>query len=401
MFCPAAGPRYTLLIDANGDAYASGFIESEFEYRGHFGVNPGELSEGSNSWNRIDRVNIDGRDRNSPAFTKVYTGATGSANSGEMHSLLIDENGDVYTTGNNNKGQLCLGDTEARFIPHRVTFSQDSPAVAAALGEDFTLILLENGQVYGCGSNQKGELGLGSNVNSVATPNSDNGLSNIKALSSGLNFALFQANNLKVYATGSNIYMQQCKDTGGVPTANPKEVTAFTKKIKSIAAGSESSYFLFLDGTVASCGRNDEGQLGDGTFVDSDKTDVVIPDDDKIVGLGSGPSSQSAFFIAENTVYGTGANDRNQLGIGEAGKTELPTAVNFGDSNIDIVGVSSSGTHTVACNLNILTDAPTLSPSLSPEVAPTPEPTPAPTISKSCDVSCFFAVSSGRSNCFF
>ena len=120
VFCPAAGPRYTLLVDGNGNAYASGFIESKPEYRGHFGVDPDELSAGSNSWKPIDRVNIDGRERNSPAFSQVYTGATGSANSGEMHSLLIDQNGNVYTTGDNNKGQLCLGDTEARFVPHKV-----------------------------------------------------------------------------------------------------------------------------------------------------------------------------------------------------------------------------------------------------------------------------------------
>ena len=131
---------------------------------------------------------------------------------------------------------------------------------------------------------------------------------------------------------------------------------------------------------MSSCGRNDEGQLGDGTFIDSDNTAVIIPDDDKIVGIGSGPSSQSAFFIGEEQVYGTGANDRNQLGLGESEKTELPTAIIFEDSDVIIVGISSSGTHTVACNLNFITEAPTPSPST---LEPTPEPTIAPTISES------------------
>ena len=218
----SAGPRYTLLIEANGDAYAAGFIESKFEYLGHFGVNPDNLSEGSNDFERIDVV-VDGRERDPPPFAQVFTGATGSANSGETHSLLIDQNGDVYTTGNNNKGQLCLGDTETRFIPHKVFFDgDDSPAVAAALGEDFTLILLENGRVYGCGSNAKGELGLGSNVKEVNSPNRINGLSDVIALSSGLNFALFLTRNRKAYSTGSNIYMQQCEDSDGEPNTTPK-----------------------------------------------------------------------------------------------------------------------------------------------------------------------------------
>jgi len=126
---------------------------------------------------------------------------------------------------------------------------------------------------------------------------------------------------------------------------------------------------------VSSCGRNDEGQLGDGTFIDNDKTSVVIPDDENIVGLGSGPSSQSVFFIGENIVYGAGSNDRNQLGLGNTMKAEFPSAVDFDYSGLDIVGISSSGTHTIACNLDAVTNVPTISPSI--------EPTTAPTISKS------------------
>ena len=222
-----AGPKYSLLIEYGGTAYASGFIESKFEYLGQFGIDPDQLSEGSNTWKQINTVvNVDGNEANSPSFAKVYAGATGSANSGEMHSVLIDTEGYVYTTGNNNRGQLCLGDTEPRYIPHRVKFDTvDTPAIAAAIGEDFTLILFADGRVYGCGSNEKGELGLGSDVKSVNTPININGLSNIVELSAGLNFALFRAKNGKIYVTGSNIYMQQCNNSGGAPTTTPKVST--------------------------------------------------------------------------------------------------------------------------------------------------------------------------------
>ena len=78
-------------------------------------------------------------------------------------------------------------------------------------------------------------------------------------------------------------------------------------KNTSITAGRESSYFLVVDGSVASCGRNDEGQLEDVTFTDKDKTLVIIPNDEKIFYLDSGPSSQSVFFIGQSSVYGSGA----------------------------------------------------------------------------------------------
>jgi hypothetical protein len=94
-----------------------------------------------------------------------------------------------------------------------------------------------------------------------------------------------------------------------------------------------------------------EGQLGDGSFADKEKTSVEIPDDVIIYGLGSGASSQSVFFIAKDTVFAAGTNDRYQLGIGEVGSKADPVEVKF---NIfiflktDIVKISSSGTHTVA-----------------------------------------------------
>jgi alpha-tubulin suppressor-like RCC1 family protein len=135
--------------------------------------------------------------------------------------------------------------------------------------------------------------------------------------------------------------------------------------------GSESSYFLFTDGTVGSCGRNDEGQLGDGTFIDQVKTFVSIPNRDKIVGLGSGPSAQNAFFIAEdNVVYGVGANDRYQLGLGAPGKVAFPSLVEFEDPIFNILKISSSGTHTVSINELICTTFPTATPTVTPTNVP-------------------------------
>ena len=106
---------------------------------------------------------------------------------------------------------------------------------------------------------------------------------------------------------------------------------------------------LFDSGEVGACGRNDEGQLGDGAFIStSKKTPIVAVDlDANVLKLGSGPSSQSVFFITGEDVYAAGANDRFQLGIDEVGSQAVPVKVLF-DDFIDILHLSSSGTHTVA-----------------------------------------------------
>ncbi|KAL7528256.1 hypothetical protein ACHAXR_004568 [Thalassiosira sp. AJA248-18] len=212
----SSGSRHTFLIDTKGKAYASGFIESLGSYKGHLGVERGDLKTGPNDFVEIDNV-IGGP---TPMFAKVYAGAGAPGDSRDMHSVLIDVKGNVYTTGDNDMGQLCHGDLDDRDVFEKVS-SLPGPAVAAAVGLDFTLILLANGQVYGCGSNENGELGLGSDVSETMTPE-DNGLRNIKDVSSGLNFALYLDGEGKVFGSGSNLFGQMCEFTEGAPLDVPK-----------------------------------------------------------------------------------------------------------------------------------------------------------------------------------
>lgn len=120
--------------------------------------------------------------------------------------------------------------------------------------------------------------------------------------------------------------------------------------VQFVMAGRETSYFLLRNGSVKACGRNDEGQLGDGTFIDNEFVTVDIPEDNVITSIGSGPSSQSAFFFGETAVFGAGANDRFQLGIGEVGSRKFPVEIEFEDlsSVAGMEKISSSGTQTVA-----------------------------------------------------
>ena len=86
---------------------------------------------------------------------------------GGFHSLSITNKGEIYSWGLNDVGQLGLGDEESRDIPYLVAFSDpDSTRIKNIVaGEDYSLFLFKNGQVWGCGSNYIGELGLGDENN--------------------------------------------------------------------------------------------------------------------------------------------------------------------------------------------------------------------------------------------
>ena len=103
-----------------------------------------------------------------PSFVKAYAGAGVPANSGTIHTAVI-ENGNVDVAGNNDKGQLCLeddGDDSYRDTFHQVP-GLPGQAEKVAVGDDYTLILLENGDVYSCGTNKLGEIGREEDVDIV------------------------------------------------------------------------------------------------------------------------------------------------------------------------------------------------------------------------------------------
>ena len=61
-----------------------------------------------------------------------------------------------------------------------------------------------------------------------------------------------------------------------------------------------------------------------------------------------GPSAQSAFFVGEDgAVYGTGLNDRGQLGVGDTENRKVLTLVDFSE-DVFVKHVSAAGDHTLS-----------------------------------------------------
>ena len=376
-----AGSQYSIIVLPDGSALATGFVPSLNDYQGHLGINPENVVEGTNELQLISSVtNADGQAEDPPRFLHAFAGVEQSPDSGIVHSVLIDSSGQAWAFGSNSAGQLCLGDSVARAdIPERITLpGQDFQRVVdVAIGAEHTWLLTENGDVFACGTNEGGEIGLGETVRSASEPTQVEGFDGtVTTISSGHSHSLFTTTE-GIYFTGSNEFGQLCGDTDDENVFVPQELSieqrVAIENVVSFDATAYSSYILYADGSVNSCGKNDFGQLADGTNENSLLTTVRSLDGVTRL-VGAGPSSQSIFFVTEeNTMYAAGLNDRGQLGVGDKDNRNLPTTIGF-DQVVVVALISGASDHTLLLGVPSGTYDPTGSPSYNPTVAETPEP---------------------------
>jgi alpha-tubulin suppressor-like RCC1 family protein len=174
------------------------------------------------------------------------------------------------------------------------------------------LLLDESGNVYGCGSNVVGQLGLGT-MSKTSVPSMIDGLASISSVSAGHSHSLFMSDT-SIYFTGSNEFGQLCKETNGENLLTPEslDIPGIESSV-SFEAIKSSSYILYSDGSVNGCGNNEFGQIGDGTNTNQVLALVALDGVARLLGVG--PSAESVFFVtADEYVWGTGLNDRGQLG---------------------------------------------------------------------------------------
>ena len=94
---------------------------------------------------------------------------------GSNFSMATNESGELFSWGQNNHGQLGLGNQVQQMVPTKVNLSS---VKSTSAGFFHAFAILNNGDVYGWGRNQDGQLGVGSNQPQfLATPTINQALS--------------------------------------------------------------------------------------------------------------------------------------------------------------------------------------------------------------------------------
>ncbi|KAL0221819.1 hypothetical protein RCL1_001673 [Eukaryota sp. TZLM3-RCL] len=84
--------------------------------------------------------------------------------SGRAHSLVLSASGEVWGFGLNHLGQLGLGDYQTRLNPTRIQFAGSFVAKHVSCGWDHSGVISEANELFTFGENDYGQLGLGDTV---------------------------------------------------------------------------------------------------------------------------------------------------------------------------------------------------------------------------------------------
>ena len=237
-----------------------------------------------------------------------------AVSAGDDHSMAIRADGTLWGWGNNLHGQtgtgIFLHDTHAALV---VPGIDDVVAVSAGMG--YSLVLKADGTVWSFGWNTFGQLGDGTLGSERYTPVPVSGLANVIAISASSSgwHSLAVKSDGTVWGWGRND-RGQLGDGTTVDRLSPVQVNALTGA-RSVVAGNFHSLAVKADGSVWAWGDNFHGQLGDGTT-----TPRTVPV--QVSGLGSvaavaAGQSLSVALKADGTVWSWGGNNwSGQLGDG-------------------------------------------------------------------------------------
>ncbi|XP_037623787.1 probable E3 ubiquitin-protein ligase HERC3 [Sebastes umbrosus] len=205
---------------------------------------------------------------------------------GSQHSVALTKDGQVYTWGQDSRGQLGLGKRKpGANSPQHLRSLSAIPLVQIAAGGEQSFALSVSGGVFGWGRNHCGQLGLG--------------------------------------------------DTTDRHTPTPLHYLNMKKTIH-ISCGKDHTAILTKDGAVFTFGSGQYGQLGHNSFSDDLRPRLVAELwGAKVTKIACG-RHHTLVLTDSKRVYSFGCGEQGQLGHGEESHPSVPLPVQLTQDTTDV-----------------------------------------------------------------
>lgn len=249
------------------------------------------------------------------------------------------ERGAVKCWGSNDSGQLGDGTTTERHKPVKVRgLPRDILAVSAA--SLHTCALDSSGTVWCWGYNQAGELGAGTPIGtSVSLPVIAVSATDIAGLSAGSwnTCAITKATAALCWGGAATLGSQTQQSTA------PVEVEGLTSGVEAISSGAGQTCALANEGKVLCWGANDDGELGIEGTVYAMTPEHVSSLVGRVSAISAG-NGHTCAVVEPGVPYCWGKNEDGQLGDGTRSRRTEPVLVKGLSTGVRDIGAGSGHT---------------------------------------------------------
>lgn len=250
---------------------------------------------------------------------------------GSCHTLAVNEWGQLFSWGSNMKGQLGLSSVDCtERTPRMVKALGTSVIVQIACGVEHSIALTNDGELYAWGSNTEGQLGIGSHTVTEIKPKRIYTLAAVPIafIACGGYHTVVISKSGVVFAWGRNTFGQLGLNDTQQRSVPCQLRTLRNAKVCFAACGEEFSVFLTLDGGVFTCGAGMYGQLGHGNSMNE-----ILPRQvmelmgSTVTQISCGKRHTLALVPSRGRVYAWGLGGAGQLGNRASRSAATPQVV--------------------------------------------------------------------------
>jgi len=285
-------------------------------------------------------------DRNRPAYVHNIGEGEYEISAGGAHTCMKSGADSAWCWGANGEGQLGVGSTTESHVPQELTgwFR----VVIVSTGGTHTCAIADEGtptSPYCWGSNSHRQVGIdGEAYYASPQPVSGTPTWNMRLIAAGGTHACGISTGGELLCWGGNEFGQLGTGTTE-DTETPSVVDLGGTTVLTATAGGGHTCAHRMDGVVQCWGRNDRGQLGNGTTTGS-SIPVAVAELPGAVAAVSAGGEHTCALMASNAVYCWGRNSEGQLG--NAAWEDSSRAVLVTGLERSVVRVSAGGAHTCA-----------------------------------------------------
>lgn len=212
------------------------------------------------------------------------------------HVLVLTEEGEVFSWGHNSYMQLGNGGSTPGLSPMLLSRNLNRKIIEIACGSHHSMVLTDEGEVYSWGYNNCGQIGSGSTSNQ-STPRKVNaciGNKRIQHIGCGPSNSVAVTDGGEVFSWGYN-GNGQLGVGNNVNQTNPCRLVALQNVvITQIACGYAHTLALADDGSLYGWGANSYGQLGCGNKANAVSPLKVACDIGRVVLVASSHCSHAS-----------------------------------------------------------------------------------------------------------